>query len=308
MGRAYHLLWDDDPKVFEDSFALGLSGCADAEALRTAWDALSTTVATQAGADLGDSILRVARSVWLMRSRYVEEELEQAIKAGVTQYVILGAGLDSFAYRRPDLIKTLHVFEVDYPATQVWKRGRLLELSIAEPSNVVFTPIDFQKESLVEGLRKCGYNFDAPGFFSWLGVTVYLSREATFDTLQSVAVMPRGSQIIFQYLLPITSLDGESRRMDEFIEKWVAARGEPYLTFFEPGGGGSQARLHHNPRYWTGGGQPPLFRESERWSAFECGTRALHDRSGVTRGADGRRPIQPDRRRCRGDARHPSDA
>jgi len=161
--------------------------------------------------------------------------LERAVKRGATQYVILGAGLDSFAYRRPDLVDRLRVFEVDHPATQTWKRGRLRELNIAEPPNVVFTPIDFQKESLLDGLRKSGYKLDAPSFFSWLGVTVYLSRTAVFDTLQTVAAMARGSHIIFQYLLPISALDDESRRMDEFIQRYAAAHGEPYLTFFAPG-------------------------------------------------------------------------
>ena len=118
MDRAAHLLWDDPPKIFEDIFALPFSGCASEVALRERLDARSAGLAVIAGRDLAQATYSLARSVVAMRSRYAEDELDQAIKRGVAQYVILGAGLDSFAYRRLDVANVLRVFEVDHPATQ----------------------------------------------------------------------------------------------------------------------------------------------------------------------------------------------
>jgi methyltransferase (TIGR00027 family) len=113
-----------------------------------------------------------------VRSRYAEDELSKAIERGVAQYVILGAGLDSFAYRRRDLAEVIHVFEVDYPATQAWKQARLRTLGITLPSNLTFIPIDFEKQALADALRAGGYRAEKPAFFSWLGVTEYLTEEA----------------------------------------------------------------------------------------------------------------------------------
>jgi methyltransferase (TIGR00027 family) len=196
------------------------------------------------GRDLAQAKAAVsyARCPVVMRSRYVEDELDQAIMRGVAQYVILGAGLDSFAYRRPDLADVLRVFEVDHPATQAWKRTRLHELNVATPPNLVFVPLDFEKRSLIESLRICGYRCDAAGLFSWLGVTPYLTRDAIFDTLRTVASMAPGTEIIFQYLLPPALLDNESRQINELFMDAGAAGGEPYLTFFEPANLAEQVR------------------------------------------------------------------
>lgn len=98
-----------------------------------------------------------------MRSRYVEDEVDQAVGRGVSQYVILGAGLDSFAYRRPDVTKVLRVFEVDHPAAQAWKRSRVRETGMELPPNLNFVPVDFEKNSLIDNLRANGYQTDAPG-------------------------------------------------------------------------------------------------------------------------------------------------
>src|SRR5262249_28398651 len=131
---AAHLLWDDPPKIFEDTFALPLSGCANEVALRERLDAFLVEFSAKSSRYWAKAAFRHARSQVVMRSRYLEGELDQAIKRGVAQYVILGAGLDSFAYRRPDVASVLRVFEVDHPATQAWKRTRLVELGVATPS------------------------------------------------------------------------------------------------------------------------------------------------------------------------------
>lgn len=234
MDRAAHLLWDDPPKIFEDTFALALSGCADEAALRARLDARSVALAAIAGPNLAQAAFTFARSLVAMRARYVEDELAEAIKRGVAQYVILGAGLDSFAYRRPDLANTVRVFEVDHPATQAWKRARLHELNLATPPSLVFVPLDFNKQSLIESLGLFGYRPDRPGFISWLGVVPYLTRDAIFDTLRAVASMAPGTEIIFDYPPPAELLDDEDRQLLELMTKANAARGEPFLTFFEP--------------------------------------------------------------------------
>ena len=234
MDRAAHLLWDDPPKIFEDTFALALSGCADEAALRARLDARSATLAAIAGPSLAQAAFTFARSLVAMRARYVEDELGEAIRRGVAQYVILGAGLDSFAYRRPDLMNALRLFEVDHPTTQAWKRARVHELNLATPPNLVFVPVDFTKQSLIESLGSFGYRPDTPGLFSWLGVVPYLTRDAIFDTLRAVASMAPGTEIIFDYPPPAELLDDEGRQLLELMTKANAARGEPFLTFFEP--------------------------------------------------------------------------
>jgi methyltransferase (TIGR00027 family) len=148
--------------------------------------------------------------------------------------VILGAGLDSFAYRRPDLAKVLRVFEVDHPATQAWKRTRLQQAGIELPPNLSLVPVDFEKQSLIDGLRISGYRTDAPGIFSWLGVTMFLTPDAIFSTLRTVAALAPGTQIVFQYLLPTELVDEENRRILAAVMARAAALGEPLQSFFEP--------------------------------------------------------------------------
>jgi methyltransferase (TIGR00027 family) len=231
MLRAAHLLWDDPPKIFEDPFALGLSGCANEAVLRAKLDGFLADLAAKADRSSAQAVIDTFRFAVVLRSRYVEDELAQALKQGVSQYVILGAGLDSFAYRVPDVAKTLRVFEVDHPSTQAWKRARLQELGVTIPPNLVFVPLDFQKQSLTDGLRNRGYRSDTAGFFSWLGVTWYLTREAIFDTLRAVASMAPGTEIIIQYHTATPSEEGGKKNL---LRNWAAELGEPFVTVFDP--------------------------------------------------------------------------
>ena len=123
MLRAAHLLWDDPPKIFQDTLALRLSGCVDAASLREQLDRVDAEFARGTSHEFALSMRRSITATVCMRSRYVEDEVDQAIRRGVSQYVILGAGLDSFVYRRPELANVLSVFEVDHPASQAWKRS-----------------------------------------------------------------------------------------------------------------------------------------------------------------------------------------
>jgi methyltransferase (TIGR00027 family) len=178
----------------------------------------------------------------IMRSRYLEDEVEQAIGMGVSQYVILGAGLDSFAYRRTDLVKVLRVFEIDHPATQAWKRTRLREARVELPPNLSLVPIDFEKQSLIESLRMSGYRADTPAVFSWLGVATYLTYDAIFSTLRTVAALAPGTESIFQHSVRKELLDKENQRVFAGAIALVAARGEPFQSFFEPERLAQQAR------------------------------------------------------------------
>jgi methyltransferase (TIGR00027 family) len=234
MFRAAHLLWDDPPKVFEDTLALRLAGCESEAALRAELDRLDVEVALGTSPDFALISRRSITATVVMRSRYLDDEVDQAIGRGVSQYVILGAGLDSFAYRRSDLAKVLRVFEVDHPATQAWKRTRLQEMGIPMPANLSLVPVDFEKQSLSDNLRMIGYRTDTPGIFSWLGVTAFLTPDAIFRTLRTVAALAPGTEIIFQYTVPKELVDEENQRILARRMAENAARGEPYRSSFEP--------------------------------------------------------------------------
>jgi methyltransferase (TIGR00027 family) len=234
IWRAEYLLWDDQPRIFEDSLALRLSGFESDSALRAEVDRIQSEIARSTGPDFAATMHRLLLAMVVMRSRYVEDVVDQAVGRGISQYVILGAGLDSFGYRRLDLTKVLRVFEVDHPAAQAWKRSRLRETGIELPANLNLVPVDFEKNSLIDNLRTNGYQTDAPGLFSWLGVTMYLTPYAVFRTLQAIATLAPGTEIIFQYTVPKELCDEESQRLLGVVMTGAAARGEPFQSFFEP--------------------------------------------------------------------------
>ena len=224
LMRAAHLLIDGEPKILEDRFALLLIGQAYESIIRETRDAL------------GSPELARLRSFIVLRSRYAEEELQQAIHRNITQYVILGAGLDSFAYRRQDISDLVRVFELDHPATQQWKRTRLAELGEPLPRNLAFIPMDFEKQSLKEAMDASACDRTKPVFFSWLGVTQYLTHEAVFRTLQYVvSESSPGSQIVFQYCVPESLLDNEDKKLHGFASRFGSNHGEPWLSYFDPG-------------------------------------------------------------------------
>src|SRR5271157_3442567 len=136
------------------------------------------------------------------RARYAEDALEKAVRQGVKQYVILGAGMDTFAFRQPKMMEHLEVFEVDHPATQEFKLHRLAELGWKHPTKLHFIPVDFTKESLVTALTSSSsYDSTAKTFFNWLGVTYFLTRDEVFTTFRSITkITPSGSIIVFDYL------------------------------------------------------------------------------------------------------------
>ena len=234
MMRAAHVLLDDEPKILQDDLALGLSGIENEAALRAGLSRFQAEMAQQTTPEFAQSLVRYVRAVMVWRSRYVEDELEKALQRGVAQYVILGAGLDSFAYRRWEVAKVVRVFEVDHPATQHWKRARLHAVGVELPPNLTFLPIDFEQQTLREGLRAGGYHLDEPGVFSWLGVVVYLTEDAIMSTLRDIASLAAGTEFIFQYEVLDSLLDAEGQRLTAALKAMGTARGEPWLSFFDP--------------------------------------------------------------------------
>jgi methyltransferase (TIGR00027 family) len=260
MQRAVHLHLDAPPKIMEDTLALPLCGFENADALRKHYEALVADVARKTSLEFARTALAYARAFTVMRTRYVEDQLDEAIRRSVSQYVILGAGLDSYAYRRRDLVDVIHVFEVDHPASQTWKRTRLNDLHIELPCNLTFVPLDFEKQTLAEGLRSSGYRSDVPALFSWLGVTYYLTVDAIFSTLRTVASMAPGTEIIFEYALPLSLLDEAARQGVSAIMKQAAARGEPLISFYDPQSLATQVRELGFAEVWDFGNREAAVR------------------------------------------------
>ena len=219
MQRAAHQLIEQPP-VLDDPLALTILGAAEAQALR---------------ADLAryrQPMAQGLRSSVVVRSRLAEDEWARAIERGVRQYVILGAGLDTSAYRHPDAPG--RIFEVDLPATQRWKQARLRETGIQSPPSLRFVPVDFESVTLAEGLARAGFDAREPAFFSWLGVTMYLDEAAVFETLRFIAGCAKGSAVLLEYVMPLAGLPPMMRVAMEQVAAQLAERGEPWKSFFEP--------------------------------------------------------------------------
>ena len=223
MRRAAHQLLDD-PKVFDDPLALRIIGREDESALRADPHQFDRT-----------PLAPYLRAFVAARSRSAEDELALAVRRGVHQYVVVGAGLDTFAYRNPYPQGTLHVYEVDHPATQTWKRARLEEVGIAVPVDVTFVPIDFGAQTLDKELRGVGYDPGKCGFFSWLGVTEYLTAEEVMATLRFIGSAPEASGVVFDYMICPSLLKPAQRARFEALAQRVASAGEPWQAFFDPG-------------------------------------------------------------------------
>ena len=165
------------------------------------------------------------------RSRFSEEALAASVARGTRQVVVLGAGLDTFSLRNP--FPDVRVFEIDFPATQAWKRERLREAGLSAPATLTFAPVDFERESLADGLARAGFRSDRPAFFQWLGVSMYLTRETVSSTLDFIAGIP-GSAVAFDYTEPFEHQSPERRARLTAMAESAAARGEPWLSFFDP--------------------------------------------------------------------------
>ena len=221
VTRAVHQLLDE-PIVFRDPFALPILG-AD----------LEQTVRDDPF-QFNDIPARGMRAAVIARNLLAEEELQRAVDAGVRQYVVLGAGLDTFALRNPYQDTGLRIFEVDHPATQQHKQDVLARAAIALPDSAKLVAVDFEKDTLETQLHKAGLRLDEPVCFSWLGVTVYLSNDTVLETLRFVAARPRGSSITFDYRIPSSMLKPIEKAIAEYSAGMFAAMGEPWISAFDP--------------------------------------------------------------------------
>jgi methyltransferase (TIGR00027 family) len=181
----------------------------------------------------GDATKNGMRMFIALRTRIAEDALAAAVEDGTRQLVVLGAGLDTFAYRSP-YGERLKVFEVDFPATQAWKRERLAETGIAVPDWVRYVGVDFERETLAEGLAAAGFDAQVPTFFLWLGVVIYLEKEAIWKTLEFIAGLEGGAQVVFDYSDPPDRLSPEMQAAHDARAARVAAIGERWVSYFEP--------------------------------------------------------------------------
>src|SRR5580658_7137293 len=215
IRRAAHQLMDRPP-VLVDPIAVRLVGAGFARDMERAQH----------------KVARDFRAFMAVRSRFVEDQLAAAVAKGVTQYVVLGAGLDTFAWRNP--FPALRVFEVDFPATQEWKRHMVAEAGLDFPAELTFVPLDFEHKTLAAGLIEFGFDATLPAFFGWLGVVPYLTLEAFRATIRDVARMPAGSGVGFDYGLSPKVLGPLHRLALQALSDRVAAAGEPFKLLFTP--------------------------------------------------------------------------
>jgi methyltransferase (TIGR00027 family) len=206
----------DHPRVLDDPLALAILGEKTAAELR-------------ASTEPGSANLRAFVAA---RSRFAEDHLAVAVRQGVRQCVVLGAGLDTFAYRNP--FPGLRVIEVDHPATQAWKRDLLASAGIAIPASASFVAVDFARQTLFGELQRSEFCFDEPAFFSWLGVVPYLTRDAALGTLRWIGSLPSASSVAFDYAIARTALNFLERTALDALSRRVARAGEPFQLFFEP--------------------------------------------------------------------------
>lgn len=219
LRRAAHQLYDS-PVVFSDPIAVPLLGARHREELeRTRFH-------------LAKPFSIGMRAFLVARSRFAEDNLALAVAAGVKQYVLLGAGLDTFAYR--NLFPDLHVFEVDHPATQAWKHELLQESAITIPESLTYVPVDFEKQSLAVELERDGFDMQAPAFFAWLGVVPYLTLEAFRSTVSFLSKRPHGSGLVLDYGQPRHVLPLREQQGRDSLAARVQQAGEPFQLFFTP--------------------------------------------------------------------------
>jgi methyltransferase (TIGR00027 family) len=221
MRRAAHQIYDR-PLVLDDPIALAIMGQERCDKLRSDPETQSAPIAV------------AMRAYMAVRSRFAEDHLAEAVSAGVTQYVILGAGLDTFAHRNP--YPHLRVFEVDFPATQAWKHNMLAEAALPHPACLTYAPVDFEHEhhTLGNALETVGFEPNKKTFFSWLGVVPYLTLDAFRTTLAFTASLPTGSGIAFDYGLPRELLSERGKAGFDYLSSRVRRAGEPFQLFFTP--------------------------------------------------------------------------
>ncbi|MDR2309209.1 MAG: SAM-dependent methyltransferase [Paucimonas sp.] len=222
IARAAHQVLDGHPKLLDDPVVVGLVEGTSVSEIRAQ------------AAQFDTPMQRLVRSLFVLRSRFVEDRLRAAVESGVKQYIVLGAGLDTFAYRQPPWAAQLSIIEVDHPASQARKRDYLSRAGVAVAGNVSFCPLDFERERLMQGLRSSDFDSAQPAFFSWLGVTQYLTGTAIKDVLGEVSSCAPGSAIALSFVLADGLLSGLDAQTGNHFAALAQGRGEPWLSRLSP--------------------------------------------------------------------------
>jgi len=217
LWRALHLQLDASPHILEDEIGLKLVSPPDD------WQQRPDMKFTK----------RLRASI-VARSRFIEDLVLKQNKQGITQYVILGAGLDTFAQRRPGIASALQIYEIDQTGTLIWKEQRLRELGFGIPEWLHFVPVNFETSSWWERLLKAGFDISKPAVVACTGVSLYLSKEVIVATLNQIATLARGSKLAMTFCLPIELLDDEDSTLMEMSIKGASEAGTPFVSFFYP--------------------------------------------------------------------------
>ncbi|MGK9120682.1 class I SAM-dependent methyltransferase [Olivibacter jilunii] len=219
LWRALHLEVDGKPPIIEDDLGLRL-------------------VAPDAGwrerPDMHPEFTKRLRASIVARARFIEDLIIDQSAHDIQQYVILGAGLDTFVQRRPDIASKLQVFEIDQPSTLAWKQKRLIDLGYNIPDYLHFVPVDFEATSWLEELLKSKFNANKAAVVVCTGVTLYLTREAIVSTLKQIASLATGSQLAMTFYLPLALMDEEDKPLQQIAEKGAREAGTPFVSFFAP--------------------------------------------------------------------------
>jgi methyltransferase (TIGR00027 family) len=217
LWRALHLQVDASPHILEDDIGLKL---------------IAPPVDWQQRP--GMKFTKRLRASIVARARFIEDLITEQSKQGITQYIILGAGLDTFAERRPEIASNLEIFEIDQAQTLTWKEKRLIELGFGVPKYLHFVPVNFETSSWWKELQTAGFNIDIPAVVACTGVTLYLSKEAIIGTLSQLAKLAPGSKVAITFYLPMELLDEEDKSIHEIGEKGAREAATPFVSFFAP--------------------------------------------------------------------------
>lgn len=217
LWRALHLQVDMKPHILEDEIGLQL---------------VAPDEGWQNRPDMHPQFTRRLRASMVARSRFIDDLIIEQSTKSITQYIILGSGLDTFAQRRPDIISKIQLYEIDQPTTVAWKQHRLIELGLGIPQGLHFVSVNFETSSWWDELLKSGFDHSKPSLIVSTGVTLYLTKEAINSTLKQIATLPSGSKLAMTFYLPLALLDEEDKTLQEIAEKGAREAGTPFVSFF----------------------------------------------------------------------------
>ncbi len=219
LWRAMHVQFDAEPHILEDEVGLKL---------------IAPNAEWRQRPDMHPQFTKRLRASMVARARFIDDLIIEQSKNGISQYVILGAGLDTFAQRRPDIASKLQLFEIDQPDTQTWKRQRLIELGFGIPEGLHFVSVNFETSSWWEQLLKAGFDISQPAVIACTGVSLYLTKDAITAMLNQIAMLASGSTLAMTFYLPMALIDEEDKPLQEMAEKGAREAGTPFVSFFAP--------------------------------------------------------------------------